>query len=122
MGIPRPQEKRRAVLVASEHQNSMWWNLLTENLSDMGFFRMKFLKPTSLKAEPVWSPATAGAEFPLVRLASVPILDLDLDFDWILVCELGVDREAIRMRCGVLNLNWFETGYEPHGTLTIGLV
>lgn len=79
MGMPRPQEKRRAVLVASEHQNSMWWNLLTENLSDMGFVRMKLLKPTSLKAEPVCSPAT------LEGLASVPILDLDLDLDFEIV-------------------------------------
>lgn len=52
IGIPSPQEKRRAVLVASVHQNSTWWNRFTWNRSDFGLVRTKFLKPTSLN--PVW--------------------------------------------------------------------
>ena len=46
--MPRPQEKRRARLVASVDQNSIWWNRLTAKRSDMGLVRTKLEKPTSL--------------------------------------------------------------------------
>lgn len=46
--IPSPHEKRRATLVASPHQNSMWWKRFTLNLSDFGFFLTNLENPTSL--------------------------------------------------------------------------
>lgn len=61
------------MLVASLHQNSMWWNDLTVNLSDSGFWRMKFLKPTSLYVD--------GDEFVVMTsAASVPIFIISLSF------------------------------------------
>lgn len=59
-GMPRPYEKRREVLTASEDQNSTWWKRLTLKRSDFGLVRTKFLKPTSLKPVEV---AVNGAAF-----------------------------------------------------------
>ena len=68
IGMPRPHEKRRQVLVASPHQNSTWWKRFTAKKSDLELVLMKFLKPTSLKpAEFVVS--STGC--PAVSLAAV---------------------------------------------------
>lgn len=59
MGMPSPQENRRATLVASVHQNSMWWNFFTLKRSDFGLWRTKFEKPTSSN-DPSCLPIAVG--------------------------------------------------------------
>lgn len=82
MGMPSPHENRRAVFVASGHQNSMWWNRLTLNRSDLGLARTKLEKPPSLNP-----PGVSDVSFslPIVYLLSI-----------FLVCCF---------------LNWKETGF-----------
>jgi len=53
IGMPSPQEKRRAVFVASEHQNSTWWKRFTLKRSDSELVLTKLEKPTSLTS-PGW--------------------------------------------------------------------
>jgi hypothetical protein len=68
MGMPSPHENRRAVFVASVHQNSMWWNRLTLNRSERGLDRTKLEKPASL-----YPPGVSDVSFslPIVYLLSI---------------------------------------------------
>lgn len=73
MCVPSPQEKRRAVFVASEHQNSTWWKRFTLKRSDRELVLTKLEKPTSLN-----SPGVSDVSFSLPIVSALNFSGLPL--------------------------------------------
>lgn len=108
---PQNQEKRRAQLVASVHQNSMWWKRLTLKRSERGLVRTKLENPTSLN----W----VSVSWPIVVLVLVDDASGDevrerewYGGDWEWTWREVATRGGLGVIRLLLHVRWATSGFE----------